>query len=66
MDGIGFHLCFFCPNGLFDLVWCRNGERVTAAAAIVKDITKSRVKLALSSANPLHTLYYVLSQVLGC
>jgi hypothetical protein len=43
----------FGPNGLFDLVWCRNSDRVTATAAIVKDTTKSRVQLALSTANPL-------------
>ena len=39
------------PNGLFDLVWCRNSERVAVTAAIVNDITTSRVKLALSTAN---------------
>ena len=45
----------FGPNGLFDLVWCRNSDRVTVTAAIVNDITKSRVKLASSTANPSHT-----------
>ena len=43
-------MCFFGPNGLFDVVCCRNSERVNATA-IAKGITNSRVKLALSTAN---------------
>lgn len=46
----------FGPNGLFDLVWCRNSGRVTVTATTVNVITKSRAKLALSTANHSHTL----------
>jgi hypothetical protein len=47
----------FGPNELFDFVWCRNSEcvTVTVTATATAAIVKSRVKLALSTANPSHT-----------